>query len=425
MASVVAFVLAGGRVDELSVLTFDRPKSALPFAGNYRVIDFALSNLMHARINNVGILSQYRSSSLITHIGNGASWDMSGRRRQVALLPPSKGRRESDWYKGSADAVAQNLEFIYENDPDLVLIISGDHIYRMDYQPLIQFHLEKKADLTAGFIKVPKDNAHRFGLGTIKLEKGLPGGPLLDYQEKPAEPQSQWASLTIYLFKTSVLLDMLRKTLSKRELNEFGRDIMPLMVHQVRAFGYCFSGYWGYTRTLDEYWQTHMDLLQSGTKIDLKSWEIRSNLAHERIQDRQPALVGPKARLDQVLLTNGCHVEGRATRSVLFPGVCIEEGAVVEDSILFYDTVVEAGAVVKKTIADKRVRIGEKTQVGGDPQAPGNKTYPQFLSSGLTVIGRNTHLPPNMQVGSNCILFPYLEEDFFRSSLIPSGATLS
>lgn len=425
MASILAFILAGGRVDELSVLTFDRPKSALPFAGNYRVIDFALSNLMHARIGNVGILSQYRSASLITHIGNGASWDMSGRRRQVSLLPPSKGRKESDWYKGTTDAVAQNLEFIYENNPDLVLILSGDHIYHMDYQPLIQFHHEQKADVTAAFIKVPKDKAHRFGLGTIKQEKGLPGGRLLDYQEKPAEPQSQWASLTIYLFNTPILLDIIRKILPKREMNEFGRDILPWLVHQVRVFGYCFSGYWGYTRTLDEYWQTHMELLQARTKIDLKSWEIRSNLEHERIQDRQPAMVGPKAHLDQVLLTNGCQVEGRVKRSILFPGVCIEEGAVVEDSILFYDTIIESGAVVKKTIADKRVRVGEKTRIGGEVNPPGNQAFPQLLSSGLTVIGRNTHLPPRMRVGSNCILFPHLEEDFFSSSDIPSGATIS
>jgi glucose-1-phosphate adenylyltransferase len=425
MASVLAFILAGGRVDELSVLTYDRPKSALPFAGNYRVIDFALSNLMHSRIGIVGILSQYRSSSLITHIGNGSAWDMYGRRRQMSLLPPSTGHKESDWYKGTADAVAHNLEFIYENDPDLVLILSGDHIYSMDYQPLIQFHQEQKADVTVGFIKVPRDKAHRFGLGTIKRERGLSGGRLIDYQEKPAEPQSQWASLTIYLFKTPVLLEILKKTHPHTAMIEFGRDILPGLVHQARVFGYGFSGYWGYTRTLDEYWQTHMDLLQHRTPIDLKAWQVRSNLAHERIQERQPAMIGAKARLDQVLVTNGCLVEGRVKRSILFPGVYVEEGAVVEDSILFYDTIVEPGAVVKKAIIDKRVRIGEKAHIGGEANPPNNQTHPQLLSSGLTVIGRNTHLPPLIRVGSNCILSPYLEEGHFKSSEIPSGATVS
>ncbi len=425
MAEILAFVLAGGRVDELSVLTFDRPKSALPFGGNYRVIDFALSNLMHARIRQVGVLSQYRSASLITHIGNGASWDMTGRHRQLTLLPPSTGQKDSDWYKGTADAVAHNLDFIYENNPDLVLILSGDHIYRMDYRELIQFHLEQKADVTAGFIKVPKKEAHRFGLGVMEEKEGRPGGRLTSYQEKPSEPGSQWASLTIYLFKTEVLLKILKKTHPHQEGIEFGRDIFPSLVHQSRAFGYTFSGYWGYTRTLDEYWRTHMDLFGAAPKINLKQWQIRTNLEHERIQERQPALIGPDACLDQVLLTHGCRVEGTVKRSVLFPGVQVEKGAVVEDSILFFDTLIKSGAMVKKTITDNGVKIGEKARIGGGTHLIPNRSFPHLLSSGLTVIGRNTHLPSRIQVGANCILYPFLEENAFYSSQIPSGETIS
>ncbi len=425
MADILAFVLAGGRVDELSVLTFDRPKSALPFAGNFRVIDFALSNLMHARIRRVGILSQYRSASLITHIGNGASWDMTGRRRQVTLLPPSTGQKNSDWYKGTADAVAHNLDFIYENSPELVLILSGDHIYRMDYQRLVQFHQDQKADVTAGFIKVDPQEAHRFGLGVIEEKEGRQGGRLISYQEKPPTPQSQWASLTIYLFKTEVLLEILKQTHPHSEGIEFGRDIFPSLIHQYRVFGYTFSGYWGYTRTLDEYWRTHMDLFGTGKKIDLKQWQIRTNLEHERIQERQPAVIGAEAALDQVLLTHGCRVEGTVKRSILFPGVQIEEGAVVEDSILFFDTVVESGALVKKTITDNGVRIGEKARIGEGGNATANQTLPQLLTSGLTVIGRNTLLPSHIRIGGNCILYPFLEENSFESMDIPSGATVS
>jgi glucose-1-phosphate adenylyltransferase len=425
MADILAFVLAGGRVDELSVLTFDRPKSALPFAGNYRVIDFALSNLMHARIRRVGILSQYRSASLITHIGNGASWDMTGRRRQITLLPPSTGQKNSDWYKGTADAVGHNLDFIYDNSPDLVLILSGDHIYRMDYQRMIQFHQEQRADVTAGFIKVPLEEAHRFGLGVMEEKGGRPGGRLISYQEKPSTPQSPWASLTIYLFRTEVLLEILKQTYTHSEGIEFGRDIFPLLVQQYRVFGYTFSGYWGYTRTLDEYWQTHMDLFGAGSQIDLKEWEIRTNLEHERIQERQPAFVGPSAALDQVLLTHGCRVEGTAKRSILFPGVQVEEGAVVEDSILFFDTVVESGAHIKNTITDNGVRIGEKARIGDKGRGSPNQSFPQILSSGLTVIGRNTHLPSGIRVGGNCILYPFLEEKDFDSMNIFSGATVS
>jgi glucose-1-phosphate adenylyltransferase len=425
MADILAFVLAGGRVDELSVLTFDRPKSALPFAGNYRVIDFALSNLMHARVRRVGILSQYRSASLITHIGNGSSWDLTGRRRQVTLLPPSTGQKSSDWYKGTADAVARNLDFIYENSPDLVMVLSGDHIYRMDYQQVIQFHQEQKVDVTAGFIEVPLPEAHRFGLGMIDKKKGRPGGRLISYQEKPSRPQSQWASLTIYLFKTEVLLEILKPTHPHGEKVEFGRDIFPGLVDQYRVFGYTFSGYWGYTRTLDEYWQTHMDLFGPDSPIDLKQWQIRTNLEHERIHERQPAAVGAEAVLDQVLLTHGCRVEGKVKRSILFPGVQIEDGAVVEDSILFFDTVIESGARVTKTITDNGVRIGENARIGEKGPVTPNQTFPHLLSSGLTVVGRNTHLPPGIRVGGNCILFPFLEEKFFESTKIASGVTIS
>lgn len=425
MTHILAFILAGGRVDELSVLTFDRPKSALPFAGNFRVIDFALSNLMHARIGRVGILSQYRSASLITHIGNGAPWDMTGRHRGVTLLPPSTGRKDSDWYNGTADAVAHNLEFIAENNPDLVMILSGDHIYRMDYRGLVQFHQEQKADVTLGFIKVPKDKAHRFGIGVMKEKKDQAGGRLTAYFEKPSQPPSQWASLTIYLFKTQILLDLLKRTHPHTEGIEFGRDILPSLVHQCRVFGYVFSGYWGYTRTLDEYWQTHMDLFGTNSKINLKEWQIRTNLEHERIRERQPAQVGTQARLDQVLLAHGCRVEGTVKRSVLFPGVQVESGAVVEDSILFFDTLVESGATVNKVIADKRVRIGEKARIGRGAKTIPNQAFPHLLSSGLTVIGRNTHLPPGIRIGANCLLYPYLEESFFASKEIPSGVTLS
>jgi len=423
MADILAFILAGGRVDELSVLTYDRPKSALPFAGNYRVIDFALSNLMYSRIGKVGILSQYRSDSLITHIGDGSSWDMTGRRRHLTLLPASTSQKDSDWYKGTADAVAHNLEFIYENGPDLVLILSGDHIYRMDYREMIRFHEEQQADITLGFIKVPQKEAHRFGLGVMKQNKDLPGGRLTAYWEKPEHPPSQWASLTIYLFKTKVLLQILEKTHPHTQRIEFGRDLFPSLVDQYRVFGYSFSGYWGYTRTIDEYWRTHMDLFRADSKINLKEWQIRTNLGHERIQERQPANIGLQAHVDQVLLTQGCVVKGTVKRSVLFPGVRVDEGAVVEDSILFYDTFVESGAKVKKVITDKQVHIGEKASIGDGSHTAPNQSFPYLLSSGLTVIGRNTHLPPEIRVGANCILYPFLEEKDFDLTEIASGAT--
>ena len=210
------------------------------------------------------------------------------------------------------------------------------------------------------------------------------------------------------------MLEILKETHPHTEGIEFGRDIFPSLVHHCRVFGYIFSGYWGYTRTLDEYWRTHMDLLGADSKINLKQWQIRTNLEHERIQERQPAMIGPEAHLDQVLLTHGCLVEGTVKRSVLFPGVQVEQGAVVEDSILFFDTVVESGAKVKKMITDKQ---GLDRRKGPDRRRGSrlaNQSFPYLLSSGLTVIGRNTHLPSGIQVGANCILYPFLEESSFN-----------
>ncbi|MBI5585616.1 MAG: glucose-1-phosphate adenylyltransferase [Deltaproteobacteria bacterium] len=424
MPNIVALILAGGRVDELSVLTSDRPKSAVPVAGLYRVIDFALSNLMHSRIGRVGILSQYHSTSLITHIGTGQSWDMFGRHRRATLLPPSSGHKNWDWYRGTADAVAQNMEFIVHNEPDLVLILSGDHLYHMNYQRLVDFHLEQKAEVTVGFVKVPLSEGHRFGLGLIDKKKGRPGGRLREYLEKPDQPLSPWASLTIYLFKPQVLFEVLRQSSAEKPLLEFGRDILPGLTGSYRVFGYTFSGYWGYTRTLDEYWQTHMDLLTPGSRLRLQDWQIRTNLDHERIAERQPARIGPEARLDQVLLTPGCEVQGRVRKSVLFPGVVVEKGAEVEDSILFFDTVVEAGARLRKVISDKQVTFGEGCRVGwGSPLVP-NRLQPQLLSSGLTVIGHNTYVPAGTRVGANCILSPHLDRKAFPAGDLPSGEVL-
>ena len=424
MPNILALILAAGRVDELSLLTLDRPKSAVPFGGLYRVIDFALSNLMQSRIGRVGILSQYQSTSLLTHIGTGESWDMNGRHRKVTLLPPSSGGKGCEWYRGTADAVAQNMEFIVEDEPDLVLILSGDHIYHMDYQELIHFHLAQKADLTVGFVNVPLKEAPRFGLGLIEKKGSPTGGRLLEYREKPAQPISSWASLTIYLFRPQVLFEVLKSPETGSPPLEFGRDILADMVHRYRVFGYRFKGYWGYTRTLEEYWQTHMDLLVPRPKIRLPEWEIRTNLEHERIAERQPVRVGPRARLTQVLLTPGCEVEGRVRRSVLFPGVVIEEGAVVEDSILLYDTRVGAGACLKRVITDKRVTIGEGSRVGGEDLFDPLRSRPGPPAAGLTLIGHNTHVPPRTVIGSNCLLYPHLDRQAFPSDRLPSGEIL-
>lgn len=407
-------ILAGGRVDELSVLTFYRPKAAVPFGGLYRVIDCPLSNLRYSNIENVGILSQYRSYSLINHIGQGASWDMVGRHRGVTILPPFQGHKASDWYKGTADAVFQNVDFIDYHRPDLIMILSGDHIYRMDYQPMITYHLRKKAELTAAFVPVKPEEASRFGLAQIADEDKV-GGKILLYQEKPARPASNWASMTIYLFKPEALREVLREN-AKSDSHEFGRDIIPGMLGYYKVYGYRHTGYWGYSRRLEEYWQANMDTLGKKPKIILKDWMLRTNLDHQSIRDRQPAVISRTARVENASFYNGCRIEGWVQNSVLSPGVKVAKGAMVKDSVLFFDTRVEQGAILEKVISDVDVMIGAKTVIG--------RKNGGAVPEGITVIGRSTQIPAEMVIGPGCTIHPDLGAERFVRKEIPSGETV-
>jgi glucose-1-phosphate adenylyltransferase len=410
MPKILAMVLAGGRVDELGVLTFFRPKSTVPFGGLYRFIDFPLSNLMQSGIERVGILSQYRSSSLIEHIGTGASWDMTGRHRGITLLPPFQGLHASDWYKGTADAVYQNLDFIHAHKPDLILILSSDHIYHMDYQKLIQFHLDVGADATASFVQVSLAGSSRFGLALIS-EDDSRGGRLLEYLEKPAHPALNWASMTIYLFKAEVL-DQALKENAGVDSHEFGRDIFPAIMSKHKVYGYKFYGYWGYSRTLEEYWTANMDLLGEHPKIKLSDWQVRSNLDHEAIRDRGPALIDPQGSIDNSRIYNGVRVEGQVARSILFPGVYVGAGAIVNDSILFFDTQVGPGARVERTITDLGVSIGRDSLIGEQDEA-------------LTVIGIRTQIPQGIKIGPGCRVHPELKAEDFIQKLYEQGDVIA
>jgi len=430
MQKILAMILAGGRVDELSVLTQYRPKSAVPFGGLYRVIDFPMSSLMHSGIENVGILSQYRSYSLNNHIGNGAAWEMVGRNRSVSILPPYTAHTVSQWYRGPSDAVYQNLDFIRLHDPRLVLVLSGDHIYSMDFTPFIEFHQENKADLTVGFLDVSKNQAPRFGIGRIEESATSPGGPLVEYLEKPAAPPA-WlgenvaASLTFYLFSPNILHEVLEShaRLAPKS-HEFGKDIIPAMLGKYRVYGYKFQSYWGYTRTIDEYWQTSMDLLGDNPLIDPERWRVRTNIEHNQIRDRIPAIIGNSAEISNSLVYSGCQIHGTVENSILFPGVEVQAGAVVKDSILMFDTRVEAGSHLRKVISDVDVSVGPECRIGfGDATVP-NEDYPQLLQSGITLIGRGSAIPNERQIGSNCIVQPNMAATLFRKKEYGSGVTI-
>ncbi len=406
--TTLAMILAGGRVDELDVLTYGRPKSALPFGGFGRVIDFPLSNLMNSGIEQVAILSQYRSYSLINHIGTGAAWDMLGRNRGISILPPFIGSDHKDWYRGSADAIHKNLDFVQYHDPENILILSGDHIYRMDYADLISYHKEKDADLTMAFIKVDKAKAHRFGIGELTEEDGPRGGQLTNYWEKPENPQSQWASLTVLCFKPEVLYKMLASN-QKETSFEFGRNIVPAMMEEgYKIYGYKFCSYWGYTRTINEYWQSNMDLLGEDPVFKIDDWNFRTNLDHRNIRDFQPTIVGDYGTVQNSLVYNGCRIEGTVRNSVIFPGVVVGKNSIVEDSVLFFNNVIGRNCCLSKVVADVNTVYGDGVVIGAEVGRQARN---------VSVIGWNNRVPGQVYIGDGATIWPELKSGDWKKCI--------
>jgi len=417
MIKVLAMILAGGHGTRLSVLTQKRAKPAVPFAGKYRIIDFTLSNCVNSGIYDVGILTQYPPRSLNDHIRRGQPWDLDRRLGGVTLLQPYLGRREADWYRGTADAIYQNLDFINHYHPDVVLVLSGDHVYKMNYMALIGYHQEKQADLTISAIEVPLDEAHRFGILVTDEDRRV-----IRFQEKPTVPESNLASMGIYVFTTEVLLHRLEEDAHRRgSKHDFGRDILPHMVRQGdRVYAYPFSSYWVDVGTIQAFWEAHMDLLQDTPSLNLydRSWVI-----HTRSEERPPVKVHREAVINNSLLSDGCIIEGTVEFSVLSPGVYVGSGATVRYSIVMTDAVIEEGATVDQAILDKNVVIGRQAYIGyGEDRSP-NETDPA-LRSGITVVGKNTVLPPGIRVGRNCVIAADLPESTFQTDHIPSGRTI-
>jgi glucose-1-phosphate adenylyltransferase len=396
MNNVLALVLAGGRVDELLCLTERRAKSAVPIFGIYRIIDFVLSNLMHAGIENVGILSQYRPHSLVRHIGTGEHWDFVGRKRSIRILQPYRGIKESDWYKGTADAVYQNIPYIEEFDAEHILIASADHVYRMDYKPLIQFHIDQKSDATICFTKLKVPHT-RFGYGVISKNKRL-----IAYAEKPESPPSNFVSMTLYVFKKEFLIKIL-KTNARESSHEFGKDIIPQIIPNQKIFAIVFKGYWAYARTINSYYRTNMDYLKR--IIDLNQWQIRTNLLERcRYRDRLPACINGNVANSSI--SEECIIEGRVKNSIISPGVKVASGAQVNDSIIFHDTLIERNAQLNKVICDKDSKICAGAKIGGYGEETPSSEFGDLLSSGITVIGRKNTIPENARIGANTVIYP-------------------
>lgn len=391
---IIALLLAGGVGSRLSILARLRAKPAIPFGGIYRIIDFTMSNIANSNVDVVGVLTQYKPLSLMEHMDNGRPWDLFGKTRLVEILPPKTGEEISDWYKGTSDAVYQNISFIEDFLPETVLILSGDHIYHMDYSELINYHKEKRANVTISLIRVPIKQASQFGIAD--LDKN---GKVIEWTEKPQKPKSDLASMGIYVFETETLKSALRESAKKNGV-DFAQDVIPLLLKQKsKVFGYEFKGYWRDVGTIDAYWNCNMDLLRSDSGLDIKNWNIRTNLfTRGEIGVKPPAYIGKNAFVANSLISSGCIIEGRVENSILSPGVIIEEGASVIDSIIFHGSVVEKKASLIKVIVDKNVKIGSSAFIGYGESIP-NKKLGMNLSTGITVIGKNSIISNEIIIG--------------------------
>jgi glucose-1-phosphate adenylyltransferase len=420
--SVVAVILAGGQGERLSVLSVKRAKPAVPFAGKYRIIDFALSNVVNSGIYHAAILTQYRPHSLHDHIGVGKPWDMDRARGGVRLLQPYLGRRESDWYKGTADAVFQNLPMLADWKMDLAVILSGDHIYKMDYGKMIDFHREKKADVTVGVMEVPLEDAHRFG--TLIVDDA---GRVTEFDEKPPEPRSTLISMGIYIFDPEILTQRLTEDSRMRgSAHDFGKDIIPRMVGLDRVYAYHFGDYWQDVGTIASYWDANMGLLADPPEFEMYDYDW---VIHTRSEERPPAKISAKAKVSNSLISHGCHIVGTVEHSVLSPGVFVAEGAVVRDSIIMNDTIVGRNATVDCSILDKEVVIGAGAYLGYGNDMALNRMEPKNLSNGISVVGKRVRIPPGLKLGRNVrVDADVVEADFEHvphvEGMIASGETV-
>ena len=358
----VAMLLAGGQGSRLYALTRKIAKPAVPYGGKYRIIDFPLSNCVNSGIETVGVLTQYQPLELNGYIGSGAPWDLDRMDAGVHVLPPYQRNQGADWYKGTANAIYQNIDFIQRYNPEYVLILSGDHIYKMDYSEMLAFHKEKNADCTIAVLDVPKEEASRFGILNTN-----PDGSIYEFDEKPAVPKSTLASMGIYIFTW----EKLRKYLIADEedstsQNDFGKNVLPTMLNSgERMFAYRFEGYWKDVGTIDSLWEANMDLLDPNVPLDLsdESWKIYS-----RNPGMPPQYLAATAEVQNSSITEGCVIEGKVESSVIFAGVTIEEGAEIVQSILMPGSVVRKGAKVQYAILAEDVEVCEDAVVGEAPE---------------------------------------------------------
>ena len=390
----LAMLLAGGQGSRLGILTKNIAKPAVPYGGKYRIIDFPLSNCINSGIETVGVLTQYQPLELNDYIGNGSAWDLDRVRGGVHILSPYQQIKGTQWYKGTANAIYQNINFIDRYNPEYVAVLSGDHIYKMDYSKMLAYHKEKNAACTIAMLEVPWEEASRFGLMFVNAD-----GSISEFEEKPKNPKSNKASMGVYIFTWSVL----RKYLIDDENNpssgnDFGHDVIPAM-HNAgeRLFAYQFDGYWKDVGTIDSLWEANLDLLNPKVDLDLSdnSWKIYS-----KSTAAPPHFISDKAAVENSMIAEGCEIDGEVDYSILFSNVTVEKGATVRYSIVMPGTVIKSGALVEYSIVAENAVIDENAHVGNDPASMSN-AYDDW---GIAVVGEKVHIGKNAAVAAKTMV---------------------
>ncbi len=393
---VVAMLLAGGQGSRLGVLTKKIAKPAVPFGGKYRIIDFPLSNCANSGIEAVGVLTQYQPLVLNEYIGNGQPWELDGMNSGVICLSPYESKKGSEWYSGTANAIYQNISYIDRYNPEYVVVLSGDHIYKMDYADMIKFHKEHDAACTIAVIDVSLEEASRFGILNTNED-----GSIYEFEEKPAHPKSTNASMGIYVFSWKKLRKyLIEDAENENSSNDFGKDVLPAMLNAgERMFAYPFEGYWKDVGTVESLWDANMDLLDPNLKLDLRDIYSKNPMF-------PPHYVSETATVKNSNISDGCIVEGEVENSILFPGVKIEKGAKVDYSIIMPNTVVKANADIKYSIVSENTVIGCNAVIGGNPEDAEDKD-----KWGIAVIGDDLHIGDNVVVPPAAMIGEDLEAE--------------
>ena len=412
---MIAMLLAGGQGSRLGVLTSKVAKPAVAFGGKYRIIDFPLSNCINSGIDTVGVLTQYQPLRLNTHIGIGIPWDLYRNVGGVTVLPPYEKSTSSEWYTGTANAIYQNMNYMEMYNPDYVLILSGDHIYKMDYEVMLDFHKENHADVTIATMPVPLEEASRFGIVITDEENRIQ-----EFEEKPAQPRSNLASMGIYIFSWPVLKEAL-KALSEQPACDFGKHIIPYCHEKKqRLFAYEYNGYWKDVGTLGSYWEANMELIDIIPEFNLyeEYWKIYTNSGI-----LPPHYISDQSAVEKSIIGNGCDIYGEVHSSVISSGVTIGKGSVVRDSIIMKDAVIGDHCVIDKAIIAENVQIGDNVTLGTGSDTP-NKMRPDIYGFGLVTIGEDSVIPSDVQIGKNTAISGVTSKEDYINGELASGETL-